>query len=194
MNEIAYADTLSWEEWQREYEYGAFYVFPPIGVIEPIDDLRRTYDPTSASYCRAHISLSEPLPRPITGSDLDELRARISAIDPFEIHYGPLRSFAPYPGVAYAIAPEDTFRELRSAIHSASMFKDTALKREHIAPHMTIAGFITAERTATLLQELGGHVPEGAFACHSVEYAFPNDDFYFERIRAIPLGKAAPWP
>ena len=188
MNEIAYADVSSWDEWQREYRYGAFYIFPPDGVIERIDDLRRTYDPTSAAYCRAHISLSEPLRRPIAQSDLEELKAALSAIDPFEMQYGPLRSFAPYPGVAYAIAPEDTFRALRSAIHATSMFREYPLKRQHIAPHMTIAEFITVERTATLLQELSGRVPEGAFRCDSIEYAVPNGDFYFERTLVLPLG------
>jgi len=189
MLETAYADTSSWEEWQREYTYGAFYIFPPVGVIEPIDDLRRTHDPKSDSYCQAHISLSEPLTHPLTQSELEELKARLSSIDPFDMHYGPLRSFLPYPGVAYTIAPDDTFRHLRSVLHSTSMFKDTPLKRHLVAPHMTVAEFISVDRTGELLQELSGHVPEGTFSCDSIEYAVPTSDFRFARILGIPLGK-----
>src|SRR5687767_1846222 len=129
MNDFRYADTSSWDEWQFEYRYGAFYIFPPTGVIEAIDLLRKTYDPKSDSYCQAHISLSEPLKHPLTKSNLEELITRLSSLEPFDIQYGPLRSFPPYPGVAYTMAPEDRFRELRSTIHSTSMYKDVPLKR-----------------------------------------------------------------
>src|SRR5579884_4246179 len=99
MSSFLYADDASWEDWQKEYKYGAFYIFPPHGVIEPIDELRRTYDPTSDSYCQAHISLSEPLCNPFTDEQLHELKTALSSIEPFEIHYGPLRTFPPYPGI-----------------------------------------------------------------------------------------------
>lgn len=189
MNGFRYADTSAWEEWQREYSYGALYIFPPAGVIEAVDALRGAHDPRSATYCQAHISLSEPLKHPCTASDVEELHARLSSIEPFEIHYGPLRSFPPYPGVTYAITPEDKFGELRAAIHSTSIFAGVPLRREHIAPHMTIAEFITVERTAELLEELRGNVPEGAFFCDAVEYAIPNNEFSFERVLTIPLGE-----
>ena len=119
---------------------------------------------------------------------MQELQNALLSIEPFDIHYGPLRRFAPYSGVAYAIQPEDKFMHLRSAIHSTSLFRATPLKRAHVAPHMTIAEFITIERTNDLLQELTGNVPEGTFLCRSIEYAVPNERFYFERVLTIPLG------
>jgi 2'-5' RNA ligase len=189
MREFKYADTSHWEEWQREYAYGAFYIFPPPGIIEPIDQLRQNYDHKSASYCQAHISRSEPLTAPLTDEHMQELRETLSSIEPFVMQYGPLRSFPPYPGVVYTITPEDAFMELRSRIHAASLFRNKKLKREHIAPHMTIAEFITVERTHALLEELRGKVPEGTFLCNAIEYAIPNHDFYFERVLRIPLGK-----
>ena len=189
MSEFKYADTSHWEGWQREYRYGAFYIFAPSGIIETIDQLRRKYDPKSDSYCQAHISLSEPLRAPLTDEKVQELRVTLSSVEPFEIHYGPLLSFPPYPGVVYAITPEDMFMKLRSRIHETSLFKDQRLMREHIAPHMTIAEFITIERTRELLEELSGKVPEGTFLCCAIEYAIPNHDFYFERVLRLPLGK-----
>lgn len=188
MTEFQYSDTSSWQAWQVDYRYGAFYIFPPAGVIEAVDELRETYDPTSAGYCQAHISLSEPLQHPLTQTELDDLTTRLAAIEPFSIRYGPLRNFPPYPGVTYSITPEEPFRTLRSAIHSASMFRGMTPQREHVAPHMTIAEFISTERTDELLKQLSGNVPEGTFLCDSVEYAVPNRDFYFERVLTIPLG------
>jgi 2'-5' RNA ligase len=187
---IRYADTSSWEQWQRDYRYGAFYIFPPPGLIEPIDTLRNVHDPKSAAACQAHISLSAPQPQPLAASDLAELQARLSKIEPFEVHYGPLRDFLPYPGDVFAITPEDRFQELRSAIHRTSLFGGTQLKRAPIAPHMTIAEFISIGRTVELVQELRGQVREGAFFCDTIEYAVPNSAFYFERVLTILLGKA----
>jgi len=184
-----YADTSHWEGWQREYRYGAFYIFPPPGIIEPIDQLRRKYDPKSDSYCQAHISLSEPLRSPLTEEQVHELHETLSSIEPFEMHYGQLRIFLPYSGVVYAITPEDKFMRLRSRIHETSLFKDRPLMREHITPHTTIAEFITIERTHELLEELSGKVPDGTFLCTAIEYAIPNHDFYFERVLRLPLGK-----
>ncbi len=187
---IKYATkTGDWEKWKFEYQYGAFYVFPPNGVIEPIDTLRDKYDPQSAKYCQAHISLSEPLAGPLTEEQLTELKESLSRIKPFEMKYGPLRSFPPYPGVCYTITPEKEFFDLRQAIHSTSLFAKNPLTRKDRAPHITIAEFISIERTNELLKELQGKVPEGLFQCMTIEYAVPNDDFYFERVLSIPLGK-----
>jgi hypothetical protein len=52
---------------------------------------------------------------------------------------------------------------------------------------MTIAEFISVEGTDDLLQQLSGRVPEGTFLCNSIEYAVPNDGFYFERVLTIPF-------
>ncbi len=181
-------DTSGWkDDWQFGYRFGAFYIFPPTGVIEPVDALRQTYDPKSASGCQAHISLSESLPAPLSDEQLEQIHTALSAVQPFDIRYGPLRSFPPYPGVCYSITPEDNFRALRSALHSTSAFVGVPLKREHIAPHMTIAEFLTLQQTNELLEELSGKVPEGTFRCDSIEYAIPNDQFYFERVLTVPL-------
>lgn len=180
-------DTSGWEDWQFGYRFGAFYIFPPTGVIEPVDALRQTYDPKSASICQAHISLSESLPSPLLKEQVQEIRAALSAVQPFDIYYGPLRSFPPHPGVCYSITPEDKFRAMRAALHSTSAFAGIPLRREHIAPHMTIAELITSQQTHEFLQELSGKVPEGIFRCDSIEYAVPNEKFHFERVLAIPL-------
>jgi 2'-5' RNA ligase len=139
MTHYLYAGASSWEEWQKEYRYGAFYIFPPTGVIEPIDELRKKYDHKSHAYCQAHISLSEPLKNELREEQLTEIKSAPLAVEPFEIHYGPLRIFPPYSGVAYAIHPEDKPMRLRSLVHSTSIFRDVPLKRAQISPHMTIA-------------------------------------------------------
>lgn len=187
MKNVVYADGRGWESWQQEYRWGALYIFPPSGIIEAVDALRQRYDPKSAAICQAHISLSAPLSAPLTEFQHDEFAYVLASVAPFDLHYGPLRSFPPYPGVTYAIQPEAPFMVLRQILHTTSSFAQGALTREHIPPHMTIAEFITLEQTHALLTELDGHVPEGSFHCAAVEYAVPNEDFYFERVLRFPL-------
>jgi 2'-5' RNA ligase len=187
---FTYPDTTGWQEWQTEYRFGALNIFPPAGVIEPIDELRRTHDPTSTAICQAHISLSEPLLGPLTEPQIRELQAALATVEAFEIRYGPLRTFSPYPGVAYAIEPYDNFMRLRSVVHATSIFHGSSLSRKEIAPHMTIAEFITLERSAELCRELQGNATEGTFLCSSIEYAVPTDAFSFERVLTLLLGAA----
>lgn len=190
MTLIGYPDTSGWEEWMNEYKFGAFYIYPPEGVIEPIDKLREKHDPKSASICQAHISLSDTLTSPITDEQIKELENALASIDPFEIHYGPLRAFPPYPGVTLAITPEDKFVKLRQAIHSTSIFKDSSLTRKNRAPHMTIAEFgLTWEETEKLMEELGSNVPQGTFLCNKIDLAIPDKNFYFQRVLSFRFGK-----
>lgn len=187
-DDIHGATNDQWDAWQTGYRFGAFYIFPPLGVIEPIDALRQAHDPKSAAICHAHVNLSEPLPGPMTDRQADEVREALAAVEPFDIRYGLLRDFLPHPGGCYAVAPENRISELRHTLHRTSIFEDQPLTRAHIAPHMTIAEFITVERTSELLDELQGRVPEGSFRCDSVAYAVPDARFHFEPCATFRLG------
>jgi len=55
---------------------------------------------------------------------------------------------------------------------------------------MTIAEFITQERTDELMQELQGVAPSGTFWCDAIEYAMPDERLRFERVLTLPLGPA----
>ncbi|RMG62595.1 MAG: 2'-5' RNA ligase family protein [Bacteroidetes bacterium] len=189
MKKITYADqTVHWEDWWHGYYYGAFYIFPPEAVMKEVDALRAQYDPKSAGFCRAHISLSEPLQRKITLADVDALRSDLGSIPPFEISYGPLRTHPPYPGVTYTIRPEEEFDTLRKVIHGNQLFQGVELKRSKIVPHMTIAEFITMEQTHKLFEKLKGEVTSGTFWCKEIVLAVPDNEMYFHPVLSIPLG------
>ena len=193
---INYAEnTQNWEKWQHEYKHGAFYIMPPNGVIEPMDELRRIHDPKSYQGCQAHISLSDPLTGPLTDQQFNEMSLALTRLSPFILKYGPIVTTPPYPGVCFDIAPREAFRQLRENIHATSLFKDNALKRRDIAPHITIAEFgLTNETSEKLKQHLqssvdkGQLISEGQFICTHVEYLVPNNQFYFERVLRLPLG------
>lgn len=186
---IDYAEsTADWEDWMFEYRYGAFYIFPTDDHIEAIDGLRQTLDPKSARICQSHISLTEPLTKPLTAKLVSEISVLLNSFEPFEIDYGPLKTFPPHPGVCLDILPKNIFFTLRRTLHTCSAFTGSDFGRKDIAPHITIAEFgLTWEDSEALRKRLDGQVPGGKFLCSSIEYAVPNDDFVFERILKIPL-------
>lgn len=177
-----------WEPWQNEYRHGAFYLFPPADVAATVNQLRARHDPRSAAICGAHISLSEPLMAPPSHEQLGELRRALSYRPPFELSYGPLTSIGPYPGVVFAITPEDDFFALREAVQGTSIFAGRDLPRAKRLPHMTVAEFITLEETRELLARLGDTVSGGRFLCDRITYAVPDDSFHFETVLEVPLG------
>ena len=189
MLDISYAkNTGHWEHWWPQYQFGAFYIFPPEEIMVLVDGLREQYDPKSAGICRAHISLSEPLDHPMTIEELEQLRSDLAGFKPFRISCGPIRMHPPYPGVTFTIQPEREFSELRSRIHGLPVFRDVEIKRSTIDPHMTIAEFITMERSIEIMEELQDKIPNCEFICDHIELAVPNDDFYFERVLRVTLG------
>jgi len=190
MKTIQYADKTShWENWWHDYKYGAFYIFPPEKIMKSVDQYREKFDPKSASICRAHISLSEPLNHPITLEEVESLTQDLKSIPKFEIIYGPIGTHPPYPGVTFAIYPKQNFSDLRTKLHSNKIFEGVKVKRSEITPHMTIAEFITMERTNELMKELKGKVKGGKFYCNEIVLAVPNNNFYFEPVLSIPLNE-----
>jgi 2'-5' RNA ligase len=181
---------LGWEPWQEEYAFGAFFIFPPEDLAAKVDALRRIHDPVSAEICQAHISLTEPLRSELDEQQVGEIRNRLTTLKRFTIDYGPIRGFAPRPGIALAIRPEEAVRSLRDAIHSTSAFKGVTFKRSQVPPHMTIAEFITPERSAELLHELTEVIPSGSFECAEVVLATPDGDFRFHEAARFRIGRA----
>jgi len=185
-------DVSGWEPWQREYRYGAIYVFPPNGIIEAIDELRARYDPMSHAICHAHVSVSEPFPRAVTDTDVEQLRAGVARIEPFEVSYGQPFATTPHPGVVYRIDPQAAFAGLRARLHALPTFDGVELRREGVPAHMTIAEFLTVAESEALASQLAGTVPEGTWTCDEVEYAIPDIGFTFRRVATFPLAGGGP--
>jgi hypothetical protein len=175
------------DSWHDEYRHGAFYLWPPFDVAQIVNEQRWQYDPKSAAVCDAHISLSEPLPAPLTNDQLTEIRTALATVQPFDVTYGPITSIGSHPGVVYAITPEKAFFDLRATIHGTSVFVGRDLPRAGRVPHMAIAEFISLVETHSLVARLRD-TPVGAFRCDEVVYAAPDDSFHFDVVFRLPLG------
>ena len=186
------ADMTHWEAWQREYQFGIVLIHPPDPLRREVNALRARYDPRSQSYCDAHISLTVPLPRPVTEDDWAELESIASGLAPISIKCGPLMNYLPHPGVCLAIQPQEELDDLRAALETASAFAGAPARRYPFSAHMTIAEFITADETETLMVELADLAPQGSFPCTGVSYAVPDESFHFTERKRLKLSARRP--
>ena len=132
--------------------------------------------------CCPHISITVPFPRAVSSSNLNEIRSVVLGIKPFIIQYGPLVNYLPAPGVYLAIEPGDMLEGLRAALESTSAFRGAMPRKRPFSPHMTIAEFITDDRTLELMNTLKDKTPSGSFLCTNISYMVPNDFFRFTEI------------
>lgn len=185
-----YVDDVSkWENWQIDYQFGAFYIFPPEPVRSQINALRETHDLRSQSYCDAHISLTIPLPRAINHKDWTEFTQAVRNIESFTVTYELPTSFPSVPGVALDIEPFERLEEIVLALESVDVFLNAKPRSYRFHPHMTIAEFITFEKTTELLQQLSREKLLGKFECDTIAYAVPNNDFHFSERAFIALSR-----
>lgn len=178
-----------WENWQKEYRFGLILIMPPDPIFSIVNTLRTKYDNRSQSYCDAHISLSLPIPKPMKEEDWNELVEIASNIKSFDIHYGKLKDFPPYPGVVFSIEPQSAINSVREKIEGAKLFESAKPRKFPYKAHMTIAEFISLDDTARILKELEDKTPTGTFLCDNLAYIVPDESMHFNIIRKLNFSK-----
>ena len=182
-----YAQDLSgWQDWQLSYRYGALYIFPSPDVAETINGLRAQYDPRSQAYCDAHISLTVPFPSPLTRLHWAQIKSLVTQ-GPFEIEYGPVHRWPGGSGVVLLVKPVALIGQLIHAIETADIFGDAVTRRPDFRPHMTIAEFVTAEKSAAIADRLRPGLSAGRFTCTRLSYAAPDERFHFSERAFLTL-------
>lgn len=184
--------TSHWEAWQQAYRFGVILIFPPQPLLEQANALRARYDPQSQAICDAHISLTLPLPKPMSAAHWSELESLVTDLTPFPIHYGPLRHYLPYPGVCLTIEPQNTLDQLRQRLETASVFAGAPPRKYPFSAHLTLAEFISVERTTALMDELADIAPTGVFTCTGVSYAVPDAHFHFTERQRLQFAQPPP--
>ena len=179
---------LDWDEWQRDYRFGVLLILPPPEIAQQLDDLRAEYDPESYSICAAHISVSDPLTTEMTPDLQDEIRAVLSAISPFRLHYDAPQASTEFAGVYLPVRPQEPVDALKQALHSTSAFRGDAHERRDIPAHLTIAEFVSIDDGLQLRDTIRDAVPVGSFRCDRLSYLVPDERFRFREVKSFPLG------
>jgi len=90
--------------------------------------------------------------------------------------------------LAYPVAPQERFDELKRTIHKASVFAGAVYSRRQIPAHMTIAEFLSIDESLRLCARVAGTAPGGSFWCDRLEYVVPDATFRFQRQGTFLLG------
>lgn len=177
----------NWPTWGKRFKPGLFIIQPPEDVSSIVNVQRKMYDPLSQSYIGAHITVTQPFLKEPSTSEWDHLVGILKEFLPFEIHYGPLKSFLPYPCIWYEIQPAVQILKIRSALHQTGLFNLQEGYIEDFIPHMTITeGQSGPEVTTALLKKLQKESPPGSFLCEELTLSLPDQDFHFSPTRKIP--------
>ena len=183
----------SWEDWQRQYEFGTIVIWPPNEIRQTVNSQRAEYDPVSQAHCQAHISVTQPLSRWLDGEEWHQVSELILRHEFFEIHYGPVNSFLPYPCIWYEIRPSQKILEIRSALHLTGFFNLAIPHPQNFIPHMTITeGFSGPAVDQALLERIRSESTSGSFLCEELAYIIPNEEFRFEVAGTLPLSSGGP--
>jgi len=177
-----------WPDWGKRFKPGLFIIQPPDNVSSIVNAQRKTYDPVSQSTIGAHITLTQPFLEDPSESEWDLLVQVLGKFQPFEICYGPLKSFLPYPCIWYNVQPAEQVLEIRRALHQTGLFNLQEGFIEDFIPHMTVTeGQSGPEVTAALLDKLQNESQSGTFLCEEFVLSVPDQNFHFSTRKSIPL-------
>jgi 2'-5' RNA ligase len=175
-------------DWREAYRHGMFVIWPPDDVRAAVNVLRQRYDPRSAAICEAHITLTQPLLTTLDAGDWRRIAETVAAQPTFDIEFGPVNTFLPYPCVYLEIRPGCAVLELRAALHALGHFDLSLPHTDDFVPHMTIAdASLAPDDIAALALELQDGAPRGQFPCTEVAYVAPDARFRFEVARRFSL-------
>jgi len=179
----------NWKEWQKPYRYGLLVIQPPDEIWELVNKQREEYDPLSQSYSEAHISVTQPLLKTLSEIEWDRILRIVEGYGSFRVDYGPINSFLPYPCIWYEIKPAEKVLDLRQALHQTGFYNLSLPHREGFIPHMTITEGLSGPTVdKKLFNRLQGESSQGTFLCQQLTYIVPDDKFYFQIGKTIPLG------
>lgn len=177
----------NWPTWGVRFKPGLFIIQPPEDVSSIVNAQRKMYDPLSHTYIGAHITVTQPFLREPIASEWDLLAGILEEFLPFEIHYGPIKSFLPYPCIWHEVQPAEQILKIRGALHQTGLFNLKDGYIEDFIPHMTITeGQSGPEVNNDLLAQLQDESQPGSFLCEELTRSVPDQDFHFFPDRKIP--------
>ncbi|MEO0082454.1 MAG: 2'-5' RNA ligase family protein [candidate division WOR-3 bacterium] len=180
------------EGWEIPYLPGSLVILPPDPVRQRIGRLRRKYDSLSAQRIPPHITVAQPFRQDPDRTALEQVRQILVEFDPFEVRYGPIRNFLPYPCIWFEVQPADRIIALRNTLHATGLFNTDLPHTEDFIPHISITdGTPGPEETLRIYNRIRTRVKSGSFLVDRVAYVRPNWQLRFLTVTEIKLGKLA---
>ena len=177
-----------WQEWQEPYQFGTIVILPPVEIRSVVNNQREVYDPASLSICETHITVTQPLLRNLSEAEWDHVKHIVESFNRFQIEYGPLNSFLPYPCIWYEIRPIEKVLEIRQTLHQTGFFNLDLPHTDDFIPHMTITEGLSGPTVdEDLLNKLQEESNSETFQCQELVHIAPDPDFRFQTIKTLSL-------
>ena len=176
--------------WVTPYLAGALVILPPEPVRSRVNRMRRRYDPASADRIPAHVTVAQPFRRQPDAEAFRVAEQVLAGLEPFELTYGPLRTFLPYPCIWYDIQPAGSILAVRAALHATGLFNTDLPHTRGFIPHMSITdGHPGVEETERIFERVRHRVKRGSFPVEELAYTRPNSQMHFRTVRHLPFGQ-----
>lgn len=181
---------MTWQEWMKPYRFGTLLLEPPEPVLTHVNRLREKFNLDTLGFSQSHVTLTQPLRRPLHEEEWQKVRRVIASQPRFTLQIGPLVLSPNQELLWLDIEPKRTLLCLRGALHELGYFDMSLPFTSGFIPHMTISELRRdpkeAQRIAT---ELNCENQKFEFEVQAVQWSVPNELFHFQVKNNLPLKK-----
>lgn len=185
---IPYADSIGWQNWQKDFQYGTLVFLPTGDVRQVADSLRNRFDPSSAKTCAAHVTITQPFTKAPNQHEITQLEKIVSSIGSIQIQLGPATTSPNQKLVWLDVSEKEKILFLRQRLHELGLFRTDLPLTKGFIPHLTIS---EAQRkpseVSMMLKDLNSEYSPWNVQMSCVSWIIPNQDFVFQEYRQFPL-------
>jgi 2'-5' RNA ligase len=174
-----------WDDWQRDYRYGALVIEPPRELAAVLDPIRERFDRISADRLGAHITVTPPFVGAPTPADEALVGSVVRRIPSMRLQLGRPRQFGGSSVIYLPVVNAGAVTTVREALLATGLFRLDLPHTTDFVPHLTISEFGTTPAAA-----LRAVIPApGARPFHvgAIAWLVPDDGFQFAVRRTFAL-------
>jgi 2'-5' RNA ligase len=137
-------------------------VVPPEPIRRRIDEVRRRFDKVWAGFVLGHVSLMRPVRRQFNPKEVEQIRAALSGIQPFNARTRNMEALTSSEGLylSLRVEPEEPFDKMHRAI-AAIVGEEASFISFH--PHITVGSFVNQDALARAYDEIKADFPSTRF-------------------------------
>ena len=174
-----------WDDWQRDYRYGALVIEPPPELVAVLDPIREGLDPVSAARVGAHITVTPPFVGAPTPADQAHVGSVVGRIPSMGLQLGLPRQFGESSVIYLPVVNARAAIRLREALLATGLFRLDLPHTTDFVPHLTISEFGTTPAAAlrTVIPAPGA----STFHVEAIAWVVPDEGFQFSTRRTFAL-------
>jgi 2'-5' RNA ligase len=185
---MTYATGKAWKTWMHDFRFGALIYLPGEEASAIFHQLRRQYDPVSASSAPPHITITQPFAAPPSPAQIEQIRAILERASSFPVQIGPAITSPSQKLIWFDVQPKDLILELRNQLHETGLFRTDLPLTFGFIPHLTIsAAPREPDKVEEIRRELDSRYSPWNLPFSALSWTVPDEDFVFQEQALFPL-------